>query len=217
MVVVTGVAEVQVQERDESPRARAKRRQILDAARPLFLAQGFEGTTMDAITTAARVSKRTLYRYYPSKEDLLGDMVHQMSVGRADRSPLRIQQMTIGNRDDLGRILFGIASAMVAGHQETDYQQLLRIIIAEGERIPALREQFEDAVVIPGEAFLASIIERARAQGVVKTEDTDAVIRLFVGGLTMSTYKNVFFSRDPHWLTPAEVRTQVRLLVNAIT
>jgi AcrR family transcriptional regulator len=215
MMAVTVAAKVQ--ERVESPRAKAKRRQILDAARPLFLAQGFVGTSMDAITAAARVSKRTLYRYYPSKEDLLGDMVHQMSVGRADRSPLRIRQMTIESRDDLERILSGIASTMVARHQETDYQQLLRIIIAEGERIPALRDQFVDAVVIPGEAFLSSIIERAREQGVVKSEDTDAIIRLFVGGITMSTYKNVFFSHEPHWLTPAEVRTQVRLLVNAIT
>lgn len=214
---MTVVAELQVQGRVESPRAKAKRRQILDAARPLLLAQGFEGTTMDAITAAARVSKRTLYRYYPSKEDLLGDMVHQMSVGRADRSPLRIQRMTMESRDDLERVLFGIASSMVASHQETDYQQLLRIIIAEGERIPALRDQFVDAVVIPGETFLTSIIARAREQGVVRTEATDAIIRLFVGGIMMSTYRNVFFSREPRWLTPEEVRTQVRLLVNAIT
>lgn len=208
---------VNTQEQVETARAIAKRRQILDAARPLFLSQGFEGTSMDAITAAARVSKRTLYKYYASKEELLGDMVHQMSVGRVDRSPLRIQQMTIENRDDLKRVLFGIANAMVAGHQETDYQQLLRIIIAEGERIPALREQFVDAVVQPGEAFLSAIIDRARQQGVVKIEDTDAVLRLFIGGITMSTYKNVFFSREPHWLTPEDLQTHVTLLVNAIT
>jgi len=189
MVFVTLVAELEG--RVESPRAKAKRRQILDTARPLFLAQGFEGTTMDAIT-AARGSRRTLCRYYPSKEDLLGDMVHQMPVGRADRSPRRIQQLTIESRDNLERVLFGIASSMMNSHQESDYQQLLRIIIAEGARVPALRDQFVDAVVIPGEAFLSSIIVRARQQGVVKVDDTDAVIRLFVGAVTFSTYKNAF-------------------------
>ena len=81
---------------------------------------------------------------------------------------------------------------MVNSHQESDYQQLLRIIIAEGARVPALRDQFVDAVVIPGEAFLSSIIVRARQQGVVKVDDTDAVIRLFVGAVTFSTYKNAF-------------------------
>ena len=139
-----------------------------------------------------RVSKRRLCRYYPSKDDLLGDMVHQMSVGRADRSPRRIQRLTIESRDDLERVLFGIASSMMNSHQESDYQQLLRIIIAEGARVPALRDQFVDAVVIPGEAFLSSIIVRARQQGVVKVDDTDAVIRLFVGAVTFSTYKNAF-------------------------
>jgi TetR/AcrR family transcriptional regulator, mexJK operon transcriptional repressor len=213
-MTVAANAEAQV----ETPRAKAKRRQILDAARTLFLEQGFEGTTMDAITAAARVSKRTLYRYYASKEDLLGDMVHQMSVGRAERSPMAIENLMIANRADLERVLFGIASTIVASHQESDYLQLLRIIIAEGSRFPSLGDQFMDAVVRPGTAFLASIIDHARAQGVVKTEETDAVLRLFIGGITISTYENAFFTTgERHWLTPDQLRVQVRLLVAAIT
>lgn len=36
----------------------------------LFLARGFEGTTIDDIATAAGISRRTFFRYFPSKNDL---------------------------------------------------------------------------------------------------------------------------------------------------
>ena len=54
-----------------SPRAMAKRRQITDAGRALFLSQGFTRTSMDAVTAEAGVSKQTLYAYFPSKDELL--------------------------------------------------------------------------------------------------------------------------------------------------
>jgi len=37
----------------------------------LFEQQGFEATTMDDIATALGVGRRTLFRYYPSKNDIL--------------------------------------------------------------------------------------------------------------------------------------------------
>lgn len=46
------------------------RRRILDAARALFRARGVTATGVDAITAAAGVSKRTLYREFGSKEAL---------------------------------------------------------------------------------------------------------------------------------------------------
>jgi TetR/AcrR family transcriptional regulator, regulator of mycofactocin system len=37
----------------------------------LFVARGFEATTMDDIASALGVGRRTLFRYYPSKNDLV--------------------------------------------------------------------------------------------------------------------------------------------------
>ena len=48
----------------------AKRRQILDGARRVFLSAGFDGASMGEIAKAARVSKGTLYVYFDSKEAL---------------------------------------------------------------------------------------------------------------------------------------------------
>ena len=48
----------------------SKRRQILDGARRVFLAEGFDGASMGEIARAAGVSKGTLYVYFDSKEKL---------------------------------------------------------------------------------------------------------------------------------------------------
>ena len=54
-----------------------KRAAILATARALFLADGFERTSMDAIAAAAAVSKRTVYDYYGDKRALLLAVVEQ--------------------------------------------------------------------------------------------------------------------------------------------
>ena len=44
---------------------------IADAAVALFAAHGFTETTMDEVAEAAGVSRRTAYRHFPSKDDLV--------------------------------------------------------------------------------------------------------------------------------------------------
>jgi len=51
---------------------------ILEAAAAEFREHGYQGTSMDRISERARVSKRTVYNHFPSKDDLfrsiLGDV-----------------------------------------------------------------------------------------------------------------------------------------------
>lgn len=51
--------------------AQRLRQAIQDAATRLFLASGFPAVGVDEIAAAAEVSKRTLFKYFPSKEDLV--------------------------------------------------------------------------------------------------------------------------------------------------
>ncbi|WP_052068067.1 TetR family transcriptional regulator [Rhodococcoides fascians] len=58
----------------EGARAIGKRAvftQISEAAREMFERDGFERTSVDAISEAAGISTRTFYRYYPSKEEVV--------------------------------------------------------------------------------------------------------------------------------------------------
>lgn len=48
----------------------ARRSQILDAARELFFAKGFESTTVEEIATRTELSKGAIYLHFPSKEEI---------------------------------------------------------------------------------------------------------------------------------------------------
>lgn len=47
-----------------------RRREILDVARRLFAAKGFQGTTLDEVAALTEFAKPTLYQYFDSKEHL---------------------------------------------------------------------------------------------------------------------------------------------------
>src|SRR5271154_2403787 len=62
----------------------AKRRQIVDGAREVFLAQGFDAASMNDIARAAGVSKGTLYVYFGNKEELFEAIVEQECDAQAE-------------------------------------------------------------------------------------------------------------------------------------
>ena len=53
------------------------RARIAATAERLFRTQGYETTTVDDIATAAAVSRKTVFNYFPSKEDLVFDRAAQ--------------------------------------------------------------------------------------------------------------------------------------------
>jgi len=61
--------------------AELKQVTIVQAALSLFLEQGYAATSMDAVASLAGVTKQTVYRYYPSKEELFTAVMEKI---RAD-------------------------------------------------------------------------------------------------------------------------------------
>jgi AcrR family transcriptional regulator len=65
------------------------RDELVEAALKLLASQGFETTTIDQIVAAAGVSRRTFFRYFRSKEDVivqfLGDVGAQLCAALAAR------------------------------------------------------------------------------------------------------------------------------------
>lgn len=57
------------------PRSETARKAVLAAAAELLLDRGLSGVSMDAVAERARVSKATIYRWWPTKETLALDML----------------------------------------------------------------------------------------------------------------------------------------------
>ena len=64
-----------------SPKRRETRQRIAETALRLFLANGYENTTLDAIALEAGISRRTFFSHFKSKEDIL--FVWQSEAWRA--------------------------------------------------------------------------------------------------------------------------------------
>lgn len=58
-------------------RAAQTRAEIIDAALELFATQGFDATSMEQVADGAGVSRRTIYRYFPTKDDLVFESPRQ--------------------------------------------------------------------------------------------------------------------------------------------
>src|SRR3954464_5707534 len=88
-----GIKERQVRDRE------AVRRAILDAARDLFVSEGYQNVSIRKIAERIEYSPAAIYSYFPSKDDiffalaeegfrLLGDAQMAEGSGAADGSPL---------------------------------------------------------------------------------------------------------------------------------
>ncbi|NHI01702.1 TetR/AcrR family transcriptional regulator [Oceanimonas sp. MB9] len=74
----------------------SKRDDILNTAERLFYRQGFHGTGIDQIVREAGVTPRTLYRHFPSKEQLVIAVLQQ----RETRFLSRLTRSADDARDD---------------------------------------------------------------------------------------------------------------------
>ncbi|SIS53482.1 TetR/AcrR family transcriptional regulator [Neptunomonas antarctica] len=58
----------------------SKKQEILDAARQLFAASGYQGTSIGLVVQTAGVSKPTVYNNFPTKQALLSALMEQLLV-----------------------------------------------------------------------------------------------------------------------------------------
>ena len=89
----------------------ARRRDLLAEAIRLFGRQGYEGTSLDAVASAAGVRKQTLLYYFPSKEALLQACVQETSrrVAEALVEALEDEVSDSGKAEAVVRTVFRLA------------------------------------------------------------------------------------------------------------
>jgi AcrR family transcriptional regulator len=68
--------------------ARATRAAILDAARTLYVEQGFAATTLQAVADEAGVAVQTVYAAFGNKQELLHQLIGVAVVGDDEATPL---------------------------------------------------------------------------------------------------------------------------------
>src|SRR5215216_1209006 len=191
------------------PRAKAKRDQILSGARGVFLRDGFAAASTDAIAAAAKVSKRTLYVYYPSKEELFADVMRKLTIENPQIRALKtMEEISPSSEEELRRDLLRLAQKIVATMMQPDYLALLRTTIADTHRFPQLGGIFRATVPERALRSFAVFIEKSRERGVTGPDvDGEAAARMFVGPLLTYAVLDGLFAGGPQ-RPPAQERIE---------
>ncbi len=163
-------------------RAAAKRQQIIDSARELFVENGFAGTSMDAVVAHAGVSKQTVYRYFPAKAVLLADVLADVLASEVDTSGIFSGPPPAPESvAELRAALVGIARALTTEMLSTRRLALVRLVLGEAFRIPELRDAIRD--LLPGQLLhrTQAVLAHASSRGLIHSERPELSARMYIG------------------------------------
>jgi len=140
--------------------------QVLEGARQVFMADGFEGASVDEIARVAKVSKATLYSYFPDKRHLFME-VATTECQRQARDALDAIDMC-GNPQE---VLKATGLHFLRFITSQFGQQIFRICVAEADRFPELGRQFYNSGPAVMRAEMAAYFEQAEARGELRIDD----------------------------------------------
>ena len=175
--------------------AAARRKAFVDAARELFFANGYAGTTMSSIASKVGGSKTTLWTYFPSKEELFGavvdDIVEQYGQALAIDLPLD---------EPVPDVLRRFGNLLMTKLTATPILSLFRLVVGEAERFPHLAETFYERGPRRGKARAAEWVGEKMVRGELRMGDPMRAVQQFTGlcqsGLYQFAMLNLPESRD---------------------
>jgi TetR/AcrR family transcriptional repressor of mexJK operon len=159
-------------------RADLKRRAIVDAAREVFLARGFEAG-IDVIAQQADVSKVTIYNHFGSKSELFHAVIHD-ALTEALQQSTRALEESLAESDDIREILVQTAQGWVAGMAQPQVLALRALVAGEAQRFPELGQAWKANGPDLTSAILAEEFRKRIDAGELGIPDIDlALVQLY--------------------------------------
>jgi AcrR family transcriptional regulator len=183
---------------------------ILDAAQELFLAQGFEATTLDQIAAGAGATKRTLYVKIGDKAELFAHVVRRM---------LDLRRETLNDAAGTGsptEQLVRFGDRLLAIALDPDVLRLYRLLVAEAPRFPSLAGLMEEQITHGARARLADLLRDLVRRKVLALNNPELAAELLLTMIVWSPQRAMLFGVGP-WDSARRanwVRAAVRLFLD---
>jgi AcrR family transcriptional regulator len=160
-----------VKERREREKSEV-RDKILDAARELFIAEGYEGVSMRKVADKIEYTPTTIYGYFADKEDLFRQLCHEDFARLAEVfQSASVSEDPVERMQEIGKLYidFGLhypnhyklmfmtphppaelneEDREVHGNPEVDAYAFLKFTVQQAIDSGAFREEFQDAELI---------------------------------------------------------------------
>ncbi|PTT90328.1 TetR family transcriptional regulator [Pelomonas sp. HMWF004] len=202
-----------------APRQRrkdARPQELLDAALALFVEKGFAATRSEEVAARAGVAKGTLYRYYPSKDELFKAMVREnLSVHIAESAA-----QAAGYDGPIADLLVQMMRAWWAKVGQGSAGVVCTLLMIEARHFPELAQFYVDEVITPSQNLLGGLIERGIRAGEFRAVPVEATVHLLIAPmLHMMLHEHSFGGQDVcgACMSPMELlEAQMSLLLHGL-
>jgi AcrR family transcriptional regulator len=148
------------------PKEALRRAAILEVAREVFTEEGYAATSMSSIAARLGGSKATLYKYFPSKEDLFSACLEDLIVSTADE-----MLPPAPNSDDLEKTLAGFCRKVTTAMVSPPLLALFRLVVAESPRFPELGRTYYEKAIVAGHHRVAGFLQSCIDKGLIRRID----------------------------------------------
>lgn len=171
----------------------ARPQELLDAALALFVEKGFAATRSEEIAARAGVAKGTLYRYYPSKDELFKSMVRDNLSVHIAESAAQAAQYEGAIADLLSQMMRAWWAKV--GHGNAGV--VCKIMMVEARNFPELARFYVDEVITPSKALIGSMVERGIRTGEFRAVPIEPTVHMLIAPmLHMLLHEHSFGQHD---------------------
>ena len=168
----------------------ATRHLIAEAARGVFIACGYSAANMDQVAKTAAVSKKTLYRLFPTKAELfrasIADRIDSFILGLDEDRVARLPA-----EGALVRILTEYGRLTLAA----DTTALQKLVLAESDRFPELAADFYRGAVIATQRVFVRRLEQLCREGAIEIDDLDETAGMLRGMMIFEPSRGAIYGQ----------------------
>jgi AcrR family transcriptional regulator len=176
---------------NRAERAAERRGAIIEAAMDEFIARGFAATRLDDVAKRAGVAKGTIYLHFKDKESMFEELIRTAIVPLVVRLGSTPPPPSASVRD----MVEGFAGTFIQEVATTRRGDIVRLIVAEGPRFPAVADFYYREVVSRGLAGMRALIELGIARGEIKQKNLALFPQIMVAPALIAVIWQSLFSR----------------------
>lgn len=152
-----------------------KRRRILEEARELFFAHGYEATTLDAIADALNVTKPFLYSYFRNKSEIL-NAICEIGIGKSIAALDEALATRLAPPDKLRLIVERVTTIIITN------QKYIVVYTREEKNLEQKEAKYLIGLRRDFDLRLARLLDEGAASGDFEIEDS-ALTAVSISGL----------------------------------
>jgi AcrR family transcriptional regulator len=193
-------------------RKHARPQEILEAALAVFAEKGFAAARMDDIAARARVSKGTIYLYFPSKEAVFKALVQEMIGPQL----ARLADLARAHEGAIAPLLAAMLRNLGQFIATSDKVVLPKMVIAEAGNFPDLARIYREEVIERGLGLFGNLLQAGMARGEFREIPIPHAVRMCLAPLLLAAIWRTTFARfdpvpyDYQGLIEAHVTTLLR-------